>query len=172
MKNNDAKTVRTLIDNGAELSAFDGNGYRAIHIASQNGSNDVIDLLLTSGVCGVNNESKKCDSLQPTETPLHVAIKYHRLSTVEFLISKNANVNRFNGQGLNAIHYAFDAFKHCCGKEKSADRECGLITQLSKCDAISKIFTQQSTHFNENCVWFAVAEFLIRRKAEQSRSTN
>ena len=48
-KNNDARTVRTLISQKADAKSSDLDGTTALHWAAQNGSLEIADALLTAG---------------------------------------------------------------------------------------------------------------------------
>lgn len=100
-KRSTVAVVRTLLDAGAYVAAFDRGHISPIHLAAEQGFDTLIRALILSGAdltCGDSNGMTPlhygCRSTQPT------------LSAVKLLIDNGAEVDRVDHSGLSPLHYA------------------------------------------------------------------
>ncbi|WP_264688145.1 ankyrin repeat domain-containing protein [Wolbachia endosymbiont (group A) of Sympetrum striolatum] len=127
------KTIRALIDNGADVNEKDNHECTPLHLACENGQTEVVNLLLKREDIDVNAISK--DGYTPlhlaTEkgyieivktliegegdvkavdkyrnTPLHLAAKKGRIEIVKTLIEAGANVDAIDRDGRTSLHLA------------------------------------------------------------------
>ncbi|KAL9632651.1 MAG: hypothetical protein Q9164_005185 [Protoblastenia rupestris] len=107
-ENGDA-TSRMLIEAGAPLSMKDDEGWTALHQAAQDGRIEIVEILLDKGV---DLEAIVTDqniwNLEDTgrATPLLLAVIACRHLTVQYLISRGANIRAENVVGDQPIHIA------------------------------------------------------------------
>jgi len=85
IRDGDVATVRSLLQEEADPNAAQGDGLSALHLASQGGSLDIAELLLSAGA-EVDAKTKI-----GAYTPLHVAAGAARLSIVQALLAAGAN---------------------------------------------------------------------------------
>jgi ankyrin repeat protein len=100
--NSNAESVRLLLKNGADISAWGKMGKEALHLASLFAkTTDLIDALLETGefdIDGVDNHGN---------TPLHYAISGNNYEiNVPHLIGKGADPNIADKNGITALHFA------------------------------------------------------------------
>ena len=76
-----------------------GAGLTAIHIASIVGAMSVVDLLVRAGV----NVNEPCDR---NMTPLFLAVQCNNTNVCGYLLTKGADVNHQNADGLTPLHWA------------------------------------------------------------------
>lgn len=79
-----AKTVKRLLEKGAEVNTRDGGGHTALHCAASNGNIEVIKLLLEQK-SRINSYSKL------GSTPLHFAAANNHIDAVRLLLNRGAN---------------------------------------------------------------------------------
>jgi ankyrin repeat protein len=97
------KIAKLLIDRGADIHATTENGDQAIHFASANGFEDMIQYLVREKGVDVNTLNERISF-----TPLHWASMSNRPSTVRLLLELGANVNAIapNSNGYSPLHTA------------------------------------------------------------------
>ncbi|MFV0989998.1 ankyrin repeat domain-containing protein [Wolbachia endosymbiont of Nasonia giraulti] len=78
------KTVRRLLEKGAEVSTRDGGGHTALHCAASSGNTEIIELLLEQGA-----HIHSCSKLG--STPLHFATTNNHINAVRCLLNKGAS---------------------------------------------------------------------------------
>ncbi|MDU8921035.1 ankyrin repeat domain-containing protein [Wolbachia endosymbiont of Scaptomyza pallida] len=78
------KTVRRLLEKGAEVSTRDGGGHTALHCAASSGNTEIIELLLEQGA-----HIHPCSKLG--STPLHFAATNNHINAVRCLLNKGAS---------------------------------------------------------------------------------
>ncbi|MDV6249411.1 ankyrin repeat domain-containing protein [Wolbachia endosymbiont of Zaprionus taronus] len=78
------KTVRRLLEKGAEVSTRDGGGHTALHCAASSGNTEIIELLLEQGA-----HIHSCSKLG--STPLHFAATNNHINAVRCLLNKGAS---------------------------------------------------------------------------------
>nr|WP_256466318.1 ankyrin repeat domain-containing protein [Wolbachia endosymbiont of Oedothorax gibbosus] len=78
------KTVRRLLEKGAEVSTCDGGGHTALHCAASSGNTEIIELLLEQGA-----HIHSCSKLG--STPLHFAATNNHINAVRCLLNKGAS---------------------------------------------------------------------------------
>ena len=101
----DEKRVRVLVAAGVNLNLVDVAGFSALHYASDNGHERLVELLLDG-----KYEGKGADvNLQTTSggfTPLIRATLYHRVAVVRLLLERGANVALRDTDGCTALSIA------------------------------------------------------------------
>ncbi|UJQ20733.1 ankyrin repeat domain-containing protein [Wolbachia endosymbiont of Delia radicum] len=78
------KTVRRLLEKGAEVSTRDGGRHTALHCAANSGNTEIIELLLEQGAY-----IHSCSKLG--STPLHFAATNNHINAVRCLLNKGAS---------------------------------------------------------------------------------
>lgn len=103
------EAVEILIDSGANLYAKDSvDGAEAIHIASANGRDDVVRVLLNRDkrLVNVRDDDRTTFGL---ETPLHWAASNNLYSTVVLLTEYKSDLKAKNTIGNTPLHHAINA---------------------------------------------------------------
>ncbi len=95
-KNNDARTVRTLISQKVDAKLADVDGTTALHWAAQNGSVEIVDALLTAGA-----DAKAANRYGIT--PMALAAENGQTAVIERLIKTGVDVNATFGEGQTAL---------------------------------------------------------------------
>ncbi|KAG8174678.1 hypothetical protein JTE90_027148 [Oedothorax gibbosus] len=121
----DAKTVRLLVEKGANVNAKDIEGYTALHLAVTEKRLEIVRELIKSGA-NVNAEEyeNKC-------TPLHLACMVGKVEIVKELVEAGAEIEQADKFGMTAMDYAKNS------KE---------VTEVLKkeIDRIERLFERQS----------------------------
>ena len=91
--------VQFLLDNGADVNAFNENRETPLHDAAKAGQKTMVELLLARGA-NVNAKDKEGD------TALHDATKRGFKTVVEVLLANKADVNTKNSNGTTPLHEA------------------------------------------------------------------
>ncbi|WP_264953802.1 ankyrin repeat domain-containing protein [Wolbachia endosymbiont (group A) of Endotricha flammealis] len=96
----DAKTVRFLVEKGANVNAADVGGYTALHLAVTEKRLETVRALVKSGA-NVNAEEygNKC-------TPLHLACMVGEKEIVEELVKAGGEIEQADKFGMTAMDYA------------------------------------------------------------------
>lgn len=96
----DAKTVRLLVEKGANVNAADVEGYTALHLAVTEKRLETVRELIKSGA-DVNAEEygNKC-------TPLHLACMVGEKEIVEELVKAGGEIEQADKFGMIAMDYA------------------------------------------------------------------
>ncbi len=92
--------IEILVEGGADLNCQDNAGWRPIHHAAQIGHTGIIELSLQSGV------SVNTINLYKNETPLMLAAIEGHTQTVQFLLSKGADIEMKDCAENTALHLA------------------------------------------------------------------
>ena len=91
---------RSLLQSHRSLSeASDREGFSPLHLAAQQGSTDVLNILLTNGA----SLEAKCNR---GGTPLHQAVISSHAQNVSALLSKGAQLMAADASGLTPLHHA------------------------------------------------------------------
>ena len=98
-KNGDENNVRTLIKNGADVHAFDTEGFKPIHLASKRGHVQVASCLLDNGA---GMETRDIHAF----TPLHHAAFAGQYEMSKYLMSNGANIEAITEFGYTPLHLA------------------------------------------------------------------
>ena len=83
---NDLNKVKELLDGGADVNAKDVLGMAPLHIATQNGYKEMMELL-------VSHDAEINIGTRKDETPLHIAAQKNYIASVEFLLAKGAEID-------------------------------------------------------------------------------
>ncbi|WP_019236504.1 ankyrin repeat domain-containing protein [Wolbachia pipientis] len=96
----DAKTVRLLVEKGANVNAADVKGHTALHLAVTEKHLEIVRELIKSGG-NVNAEEygSKC-------TPLHLACMVGKVEIVKELVEAGAEIEQEDKLGMTAMDYA------------------------------------------------------------------
>ena len=110
-----------LVKNGAKIPGFDvkkyNKGYTPLHLAAENGSKEVVKLLIKYGA-NVNAYGAVSVPVTATlhvfaprvikisKTPLHIAVERGYKDIAELLIKHGADVNAKDRYGETPLHYA------------------------------------------------------------------
>ncbi|KAK7062941.1 hypothetical protein SK128_003697 [Halocaridina rubra] len=107
-----ADLVHTLIDAGANVDCRDSAGFGTVHLAAENGSHEVIKVLIK---CGAKvGGSAEWDYNQEV-TPLMLAARNGCLETLQALVKAGADINAGLNTGKDtALHNAVHAAKPEC----------------------------------------------------------
>ncbi|XP_066922472.1 ankyrin repeat domain-containing protein 39-like [Clytia hemisphaerica] len=97
---NDINKIKRQYLNGTDINSVDSSGYTALHYASRNGHNEIVNLLIGYGAC-VN-----CVTKAGKDTPLHRAVYVGNLDIVRLLISAGASIRQQNVDGQTSLHKA------------------------------------------------------------------
>ena len=90
MEKGDLESIEHLAEEDPQsLSVKDSEGNTLLHIAAKYAKDDIIDYLLSNGICDIEAKNNK------RWTPLHMACTSNCLSTVELLIKYGANVEPY-----------------------------------------------------------------------------
>ncbi|TVU30036.1 hypothetical protein EJB05_21638 [Eragrostis curvula] len=79
-------TVKYLLNHGADPDKADDKGFTSLHIASEEGFCNIVELLLSKGA--------SVDALSNRGTPLHLAATNGHHQTVKILLNHNADCNK------------------------------------------------------------------------------
>ena len=96
VKTGDSREVRQLLRRGVDANTTDAGGQTVLHIASRDGALEVAQVLVAAGA-NIDRRNKN------GETPIMLAALGGHRSTVEFLLSKEAQINQ---PGWTALLYA------------------------------------------------------------------
>lgn len=120
----DAKTVRLLVEKGANVNAADVEGHTALHLAITEKRLEVVRELIKSGA-DVNAEEygNKC-------TPLHLACMVGEKEIVEELVKAGAEIEQADKFGMTVIDYAKNSKEVNEVLKKETDRIEKLFEKL------------------------------------------
>ncbi len=96
----DAKTVRLLVEKGANVNAADVEGHTALHLAVTEKRLETVRELIKSGAdVNVEEYDSKC-------TPLHLACMVGKVEIVEELVKAGGEIEQADKFGMTAMDYA------------------------------------------------------------------
>ncbi len=99
--------VRRLLEKGADPTIRDEHGYTPFHVAVINYADpDILNLLLESGKVDIN------ETTDLGMTALHWAVIESTTAAAEFLLSKGANPNAADKDGVTPLHFAIKYAKN------------------------------------------------------------
>lgn len=112
----DAKTVRLLVEKGANVNAKDVEGYTALHLAVTEKRLEIVRELIKSGG-NVNAEEygNKC-------IPLHLACMVGEKEIVEELVKAGAEIEQADKFGMTGMDYAKNSKEITEVLKKETDR--------------------------------------------------
>ena len=97
----DLEGVRTLIKQGADVNASQGDGMTALHWAALNGSTEIAELVIASGA------NLEAVTRLGGYTPLHLAARAGRVNTTRVLLDAGASVKAGTSTGgVTPLHFA------------------------------------------------------------------
>lgn len=94
------EAVRSLLRDGADVNAAQGDGMSALHWAAQAGHVEIIDVLLYAGA------NPEATTRLGGYTPLHLASRAGRAPAITRLVEGQAEVDARTTTGVTALHYA------------------------------------------------------------------
>ncbi|XP_028395353.1 serine/threonine-protein phosphatase 6 regulatory ankyrin repeat subunit C-like [Dendronephthya gigantea] len=94
------KSVKYLVDNGADIHCEDESGKTALHYAVHAGGTAIVKYFVEQ--CGADVNRKDTNGL----TVLQDAVTECTLDIVEYLVEKGADVNGKKNDGWTVLHYA------------------------------------------------------------------
>ncbi|HKQ37252.1 MAG TPA: ankyrin repeat domain-containing protein [Verrucomicrobiae bacterium] len=95
----DFRTVKALVETGADVNATNGYGVAALSLACQNGDTEIVELLLEHG-------ANPNTALRGGETALMTAARTGKPGPVEALLKRGAEVNAKERHGQTALMWA------------------------------------------------------------------
>ncbi|GMI79034.1 hypothetical protein HRI_001572700 [Hibiscus trionum] len=95
----EARTIESLIENGAAIDGSDQHGWTALHRAAFKGRTDAVRMLIDKGI---DIHSKDEDGY----TALHCAVESGHAEAVELLVKKGADVEATTNKGVTALQIA------------------------------------------------------------------
>jgi ankyrin repeat protein len=98
---NDTVTVRTLLAQGADVSAVDQNGFSPLHVAAMAGNSAVAELLLDA-------DAEIETTTQSGWHALNFAAQRGHPDVVELLLERGADVESRDEYGWTSLHQAAD----------------------------------------------------------------
>lgn len=100
-KGNLEKVIKLIEFSGEDnVNNFFYNGYSMLHIASENGWLNIVEMLVSKG----HEVDWKDDNT--SSTPIHLAVKNSHVDVVKFLMVNRANVNEKDNEGMTPFHHA------------------------------------------------------------------
>jgi ankyrin repeat protein len=96
----DLVAVRSLLEDGADVNAAQGDGMTALHWASERGDHDMTQLLIRAGA------SVEAVTRIGHYTPLHLAGKTGSTDVLATLLDAGSSVDAPTTSGARAIHFA------------------------------------------------------------------
>ncbi|WP_341823276.1 ankyrin repeat domain-containing protein [Wolbachia endosymbiont (group A) of Agelastica alni] len=112
----DAKTVRLLVEKGANVNAADVEGYTALHLAvTEKRLETVRELIKSGGNVNAEEYGNKC-------TPLHLACMVGKVEIVEELVKAGAEIEQADTFGMTAMDYAKNSKEVAEVLKKETDR--------------------------------------------------
>ena len=98
---NDVETVRSLLKQGADANAAQGDGMTALHWAADHGNATIAQMLLHAGA------SAKATTRIGSFTPLHLASRAGSAPVAKLLIAAGSDVNAVTtSSGVTPLHFA------------------------------------------------------------------
>ncbi|BAA89654.1 gp29 [Wolbachia phage WO] len=96
----EAKTVKLLVEKGANVNAADVEGYTALHLAVTEKRLEIVRELIKSGAdINAAEYGNKC-------TPLHLACMVGKVEIVKELVEAGAEIEQADTFGMTAMDYA------------------------------------------------------------------
>ncbi|AGJ98555.1 Ankyrin repeat domain protein [Wolbachia endosymbiont of Drosophila simulans wNo] len=96
----DAKTVKLLVEKGANVNAADARGYTALHLAvTEKRLETVRELIKSGGNVNAEEYGSKC-------TPLHLACMIGEKEIVKELVKAGGEIEQADKFGMTAMDYA------------------------------------------------------------------
>lgn len=98
---NDVATIRTLVKQGADVNAPQGDGMTALHWAAQHGQAEVAQMLIGAGA------NVQAVTRNGAYTPLHLASRHGSTAVIKLLLKAGANLGATTTTGgATPLHFA------------------------------------------------------------------
>ncbi|WP_333024135.1 ankyrin repeat domain-containing protein, partial [Wolbachia endosymbiont of Pentidionis agamae] len=104
----DLQKVKYQLRKNVDPNGRDNDSNQAIHYAARIDNVEIIDVLLEANNGLINSHGNS------GYTPLHYAVQYTAVKTIEYLINKGANCNELNDENETPLHTVFNQFNECC----------------------------------------------------------
>jgi ankyrin repeat protein len=141
-----------LLENGAEVDLYDNTGMTALHIASSNGHQCVVEILLQYGAC-INKICKF-----EAENSVTKAAANGHFKTMIYLVENGGNPNVRTSDGRYVIHLAAatgsaEAIKILLARGITAEsRDCDLNTPLHLAASRGLLYKNDEINFQDNLI--------------------
>ncbi len=96
----DIEKVRSLLGQGADVNAAQGDGMTGLHWAASNGNPQMAEVLIRAGA------NLEAATRVGKHTPLHAASKAGRALVVKTLVEAGSNANATTTTGASPLHFA------------------------------------------------------------------
>ncbi len=117
---NDRDAVYSLLEQGEDVNAAQGDGMTALHWAAENGDLTIVEVLLSAGA---NFDGR---TRLGNYTPLHLASKMGRSEVINALLANGQDPNVVAISGMTPLHYAAAS-----GSAESVDVLVGYGAQIN-----------------------------------------
>jgi ankyrin repeat protein len=153
----DADAVRTLLRDGADVNAAQGDGMTALHWASLNGDLAIVNVLLPAGA-----------TTEPLTrvgryTPLHLASSRGHGAVIARLLEAGAKATTPTATGVQAIHLA--------AQSGTADGIRALLDRGAEVNVVDETHGRTPLVFAASQNRLAAMKVLIERGADPNRAT-
>ncbi len=154
----DFELVKSLVRDGADVNAAQGDGMTALHWAAMNGDAEIVALLMYAGA------HAESTTRLGGYTPLHMASKNGNVEAVTALLEGGSNVETKATTGVSALHLAAES--------GSAETVLALIGQGADVNVQDGYQGRTPLMFATAAGRLEVAEALLAAGADLSVATN
>ena len=153
-----SKVVQLLLENGASVSAGDGNGNSALHLAARNGRYETVLVLLNRGA-----EVSAMGTIEGN-TPLHLAARNGQAKVIELLLLHSADVAAINRYAQTPLHLAAES--------GSKEAVALLLEARADVSAHDNVYGDTPLHIAAKNGYREIAELLLTHHADVATRNN